>query len=101
MRSETPGGSAQEPAGAADGWRRRALDAEARLRELRRRVLALTLVLPPEHLGYLDGESPVLEEAAANAELFAGWDDTPALTPSHVFDEMERLWERLPRREGR
>lgn len=102
MRDETPRGRGPDPAPAEtpEGWRRRALDAEARLKELRERLLALALVLPPEYLGYLDGDSPALDEAAATAELFLGWDDTPFLTPSHVFDEMDRLWKRLPRREG-
>ena len=63
--------------------------------------MALAVVLPPEYLGYLEGDSPALDEAAATAELLDGWEDTPVLTPSHVFDEMEDLWKRLPRREAR
>ncbi len=73
----------------------------ARLAELRQRILALALVLPPEYLRYLEGDLPSFETEAAATELFTGWDDTPQMTPSHVRDEMERLWRRLPQRESR
>lgn len=103
MRDETTGGGAPDrtPAPGPDEWKSRALEAEERLRDLRRRLLALAAVLPPEYLGYLEGDTPALDEAAATAEIFLGWDDTPFLTPGHVFDEMERLWKTLPQRDGR
>lgn len=95
-----PGDQDPLPADGDEDWKGRALASEAALQDLRNRLLALAYVLPVEYLPYLDGETPDVEGASATAELFLGWDDTPFLTPSHVFDEMERLWKRLPAPEG-
>jgi hypothetical protein len=74
-------------------WRARAEALETVTTDLRRRLLALARVVPSDLLelvvsGQGGTELPPLD-------LFEGWEETTALTPSDVKTELTLLWARL------
>lgn len=75
---------------------------EAELRDevaaLRKLALALVALVPPERLIEIRTEAPSPEGAGSNEEMFTGWVESTALTPSDVATELKLLWKRCPRR---
>jgi hypothetical protein len=72
-------------------WREVAEQLEAEVEQLRRQILGLAEVLPPEYLGYLD--SP-FDRAVGMLDALDGWNET-AMEKSDVITTLEALWRRL------
>jgi len=72
-------------------WERVAGELAEELHRLRRILLGLAEVLPPQYLPYLDTE---FNSAAGTFDALTGWDETAVIT-SDVITELEALWQRM------
>jgi hypothetical protein len=61
---------------------------------LRRHLLGLAEVLPPEYLPYLDA---AFDRDAGTLDPLDGWDET-AVEKSDVIKDLQALWQRLAER---
>lgn len=72
-------------------WKDVAHRLAAEVADLRRRLIGLAAVLPPDFLNYLDAP---FDEAAGTFEALDKWDET-AVAKSDVVTELNALWQRL------
>ncbi len=76
------------------------LELRAEVASLRGFVLSIVALVPPERLGEIKRElpHPQPETSASPEEMFTGWVESTALTPSDVATELKLLWQRCGRR---
>lgn len=75
-------------------WTARAHALEAANLRLRKRLLALAAVLPPEYLDDLDPDSPAGEARRPMPPFLSAGEEGPHLTPAEVEPEIRSLWAR-------
>ena len=74
---------------------RRLAAVEAELREVRKRLLLLADVLPPDTLEFLEMDLDELARRRGFFDPLANWAETSDLTPGEIEQDLANVWARL------